>query len=347
MEFGLLGLLVVRSDRKVISVRRGNQRVVLATLLLKANQVVSVDEIAEALWGDALPPSARVTIRNYVRRLRVALGDADRTRISTQPRGYLISVDDGELDVSRFEVLLGSARAAARDGSWEQAADQARAALSLWRGEPLADVGSETLALREVPSLVEMRLQALEMLFDADLHLGRHAEVIGELHRFAADHPFREHSYALLMIALYRCGRQGEAIAVYQGARRLLIGELGCEPGPELRRVHQQILNDDPVLAAPEPAAAGEGPVPVVPRELPGAIGHFTGRARELRVLTRMLDRMGDDMTGVMVISAIGGTAGAGNAGAAGDLVSPAGIDGELVSFAHSPGLCWLVAEWL
>jgi hypothetical protein len=218
-----------------------------------------------------------------------------------------------ELDVTRMQELVASARVAARGGAWERASAAAASAVLLWRGEPLAGVGSEVLA-RRVPDLTEIWRQAAEIRLEAEMNLGRHAEAIGELRRLAADQPFREHSYALLMIALYWCGRQGEAIAVYQQARQLLIGELGCEPGPGLRRVHQQILNDDPVLAAPQPAAVadGEGPVPVVPRELPSTIGHFTGRAQELRVLTRMLDRMGDDMTGAVVISAIGGTAGVG-----------------------------------
>jgi DNA-binding SARP family transcriptional activator/Tfp pilus assembly protein PilF len=333
MEFGLLGPLMVRRDKKVIPVRRGNQRVVLVTLLLKANQVVSADEIAETLWGAAPPPSAQVTIRNYVRRLRVALGDTSRTRISTQPRGYLISIADGELDVSRFEVLLGSARAAAREGAWDQAAGRARAALSLWRGEPLADVESETLAMRELPSLVEMRLQALETLFDADLYLGRHADVIAALQHLADAYPLREHLHALLMLALYRCGRQAEALAAYQQTRRMLVDEIGAEPGAELRDLHGQVLAAAPDLHAPEPAPrlAGGSP-PAVPRELPPAPAHFTGRADELAALTGMLDQVGRTR-GMVVISAIGGIAGVGKTALAvywAHQVAPHFPDGQL-----------------
>jgi DNA-binding SARP family transcriptional activator/Tfp pilus assembly protein PilF len=329
MQFCLLGPLVVRRGRTVIPVRPGKQRAVLAMLLLDANKVVPVEDLAEALWGDAPPPSARVGIRNYVKQLRQALGDDGRARIRTEPPGYLISAGADELDVSQFEALLGSAREAARAGSWQRAAEQARAALALWRGEPLADVASEVLALREVPRLADMRLLALETRLDADLHLGGHADVIIELRRLAAAHPLREHLHALLMLALYRCGRQAEALGAYQNARRELINELGTEPAAELRDLHQRILAGDPALAAPGPGLAtapGPEPVtagdsepmaasalgPVIPRELPGAVRHFTGRARELAVLTGLLDRAAMETPGAAVISVICGTAGVG-----------------------------------
>ena len=219
----------------------------LAVLLLNAGRVVSVGEIAETLWGPAPLPSASATVRNYVKRLRRVLGDADQARIVTRSPGYVIRVDPGELDVARFEALLEGARDAARGGSWEAAADQARAALALWRGEPLADVESEALALREVPRLGELRLQAAELRIDAELRLGRHGEVIAELERMAAAHPLREHLHAQLMLALYRDGRQAEALAAYQHARRVLVDELGAEPGAELRELHRQVLTTGPV----------------------------------------------------------------------------------------------------
>jgi DNA-binding SARP family transcriptional activator/Tfp pilus assembly protein PilF len=318
MEFCLLGPLVVRSGDTLLPVRRGKQRAVLAALLLAANRSVTVDELAETLWGQVPPPSAPVTIRNYVKRLRHALGETGRARIQTQPHGYLIRVDAGELDVSRFEALLGSARAAARDSSWDQAAGQARSALALWRGEPLADVEADTLALREVPRLAELRLQALEARIGADLHLGRHAEVISELQRLTSAHPLREHLHALLMLALYRGGRQSEALAAYQRARRIVVDELGAEPGTGLRELHQRMLAADPGLASPEPSpatppgpAAAPGPPAVVPRQLPGTVRHFTGRAGELAALTGLLEQAGQT-PGTVVISAIGGTAGVG-----------------------------------
>jgi DNA-binding SARP family transcriptional activator len=313
LEFCLLGPLAVRGGGLPVAMPRGKQRTVLAALLLNANQVVSFDDLAETLWGAGPPPSARVTIQNYVMRLRNALGDTGGARIATQPRGYVIRVDPAELDVTCFEARLAAARLAARDGSWDAAADQVRAALSLWRGEPLEDVDSQVLALREVPRLTELRLQALETRIDADLHLGRHGEVIGELRRLAGAYPLRERLHGQLMLALYRDGRQAEALAAYQKARRILLDEIGVEPGTELRELHQRLLAADPVLAAAEPASpVAAGASPAVPRELPAGVRYFTGRAAELAALTKLLDRSGQALPETVVISAIGGTAGVG-----------------------------------
>jgi DNA-binding SARP family transcriptional activator/tetratricopeptide (TPR) repeat protein len=309
MEFCLLGPLAVRRGDAVLTVQAGKQRAVLAALLLNANRVVAVEELAETLWWTAPPPSARVTVQNYVVRLRKALGDEGHSRIGTQPRGYVINVAAGELDLTRFEDLLGAARRAARDGLWDTAATQARAALALWRGEPLADVESELLAAREVPRLADLRLQAQEIRIETDLHLGRHAEVTGELRRLAYAHPLREHAHALLMLALYRDGRQAEALVAYRAARRVLIEELGTEPGRELRSLHEQILAADPALDLSRPQRPAGSAGRAVPQELPAAVRHFTGRARELAALTRLLD---EPARGVVVISAIGGTAGVG-----------------------------------
>jgi DNA-binding SARP family transcriptional activator len=338
-EFCLLGPLLVRRDGVVTPVTRGKERAVLAALLLGAGRAVSLDELAETLWGSSPPRSARVTLQNYVRRLRRALADTGDSRISTLPHGYLMSVAADELDVSRFEALQVAARGAARKGAWDQAAAQMRAALSLWRGEPLADVPSELLALREAPRLTEMRLQAVEARIDADLHLGRNSAVIAELRQLASVHPLRERLHALLMLALYRDGRQAEALAAYQRARRILIDELGVEPGQELRRLEHQILTADPALETLSPLPAGSGPGPAragsgpgdaaagggpraaglrpadgtaVPRLLPAPVAHFAGRQSELKALSRLLDEDGAQAQGTVVISAIGGTAGVG-----------------------------------
>jgi hypothetical protein len=162
-EFGLLGPLAVRLDGVTVPLRRGSQRTLLAALLLAGNRVVSADAIAEALCGPTPPPSAPVAIRNYVSRLREALGEAGTERICTQPRGYLIPVSEDELNLDRFERLLASARAAESEGSRDAAAGRARAALALWRGEPLADIASEMLALHEVLGLADVRLRAVEL----------------------------------------------------------------------------------------------------------------------------------------------------------------------------------------
>jgi DNA-binding SARP family transcriptional activator len=260
-EFCLLGPLAVRCDGTALAVPRGRQRAVLAALLLHGNHVVSVDELAGVLWGVDQPLSARVSVQNYVARLRRTLG-AVGSRIATHAHGYLIGVGDGELDIARFETLLREASVAARDGRWPEASGRASAALALWRGDPLADVGSEVLAAREAPRLAELRLHATDTRIDADLHLGRHGEVIGELRQLAEAYPLRERMHALLMLALYRDSRQSEALAAYQQARRLLVEEIGTEPGPELRRLHQQILNADPALTLtgpPTPAASAPG----------------------------------------------------------------------------------------
>ncbi len=322
-EFGLLGPMLVRRAGAVRTIPPGKQRALLAALLVNANRAVPAEELALVLWGDAPPASARVTLQNYVKRLRKALDVEGDTRIVTVAGGYLIRVDVAELDLSQFEAAKERARAAARQESWELASAELREALALWRGEPLADVPSDHLALRLGPRLAELRLQAVEARVEADLHLGRHSEVIPELWQLADAHPLRERLVALLMLALYRDGRQGDALVVYQRARRVLIEELGSEPGPELRRLHQQVLAAAPALGAPlggrgADAPGRAGPMPavsthaVVPRQLPGLVRHFAGRAAELEVLTRLLDSAHDQTPGTMVISVISGTAGVG-----------------------------------
>ena len=312
IEFCLLGPLIVRRRAVALTMPRGKQRVILAMLLLNAGRVVPLDELAETLWVSGPPPSGPVAVQNYVMRLRNTLGDADRARIITHPPGYLIRVQADELDLFRFEALLGTARAAAQDGSWEQAATRAREALQLWRGEPLTGVDSGALAAQEGPRLAELRLQALETRIDADLHLGRHTQVITELRQLAGAHPLRESLHAQLMLALYRDGRQAESLAAYRHARGVLVAELGVEPGPGLQDLHQRILSAEPTLAAP---VTGRSPVParpvIVPRQLPAAPRLFTGRNPELARLTAALGER-HEPGGTLVISAIGGTGGIG-----------------------------------
>jgi DNA-binding SARP family transcriptional activator len=337
MEFCLLGPLLVRRGGILVPVPPGQQRALLAALLLRAGRPVPVDDLAEVLWGSRPPRSARTSLQNCVMRLRRSLGeDAGVSRITTQPEGYLVSVGAGELDVERFESSLAAAREAARAGVWVAAAAQLRAALSLWRGQPLSGVPSDTLALREVPRLAEMRLQALEARINADLHLGRHTDVIIELRQLTAAHPLQERLHALLMIALYRNGQQAGALAAYQAAREVLVNELGAEPGRELRQLHQQILTADAALAvhahagaiagSPEtrqtspgqqtgpeaphqrPAAQGADRA-VLPRQLPRAIPGFIGRAEHLESLSAALaqaDRQGSPRP-IWVISGAAG----------------------------------------
>src|SRR5262249_50677549 len=164
------------------------------------------------------------------KRLRRAMGDGDRLRIATRGDGYLIGVADGELDLARFEALRDQAGQHTRAGRWPEASTALHEALSLWRGEPLADVPSDVLARGELPRLAELRLQAAEDGFEADLQLGRHAEVIAGLRQLVGAEPLRERPHELLMLALYRAGRQADALAAYRRARAILIDELGIEP---------------------------------------------------------------------------------------------------------------------
>ncbi len=284
----------MRRDGVVLPVAAGKQRAVLAALLLSAGRVVSLADLAEVLWGSDPPTSARVTIQNYVVRLRKALGEAGRERISTVPGGYVMKVAAPELDVSRFEDLLDEAQRAARRQDWPAAAARAAKALVLWRGEPLADAGSELLSAREVPRLSELRAQATETRLEAELQLGRGAGVVGDLRRLSAVHPLRERVYGLLMLALYSDGRQSEALAVYQQARRVLVEELGTEPGAALQEVHQRVLAADPALppACGEPewhsaggaqAAASQRAAVHRPGERAGGPDRLTGSSRPAR----------------------------------------------------------------
>lgn len=242
MEYLLLGPLIVRRSGEVLPVQRGKQRAMLAALLLQANRIVTVDELAAALWDDDQPPSVQVTLQNYVKRLRQALGDSDHSLISTQPHGYQIQAEPDEVDISRFRTLLTSAQSAARKGHWEASSELASDALALWRGDPLADVESDLLLRRDAPPLTEMRLQAQEHRIDAGLHLGHHAELIADLRQLTSGYPLRERFWVLLMLALYQSGRQADALAAYQHARHALIEQLGTEPGTELRSMQHLVL---------------------------------------------------------------------------------------------------------
>ncbi len=311
MEFRILGSLEAFAGGVPVRVPAGRPRAVLAALLLHANRVISAQQLTDVLWGSAPPRTARVAVQNHVKRLRDTLGDSGRAQILTRPPGYLIALSEDELDLTCFESALESARAAAREDSWETAAEQARAALELWRGEPLADVESEVLAARELPRLTEMHLQAVETRIEAAIHLGQGSDFVGELRRLAAANPLREHLRALLMSALHASGRQAEALSVYQEARAVLVTELGAEPGLELRELQHRILAGEPGLHQQQTAASRTaGPDRVVPRELPAVVPHFVGRGPEIASLTSLL---GDgSQQPAVVISAIGGTAGVG-----------------------------------
>jgi DNA-binding SARP family transcriptional activator/Tfp pilus assembly protein PilF len=315
MWFGVLGpLQVIAGDGEEPSaVLAARLRALLAVLLWRANQPVPVDELAELVWDGAPPGGAPEAARALVMRLRRRLGTQAAARIVTRAPGYLIEVSGDELDASRFRALTQEAGAAVRAHRWPLAGRAAAEALGLWRGAPLADIPSQLLRDKWVPHLEQLHVQALEWRIEADLHEGCDQQLVPELRELTARHPLREHFHGQLMLALYRCGRQAEALGAYQRARDVLVAELGVEPGPALRDLHQRILSADAALAVTGPARPAEAELQRgTPRELPPAVPGFTGRSAELRALDRLLDRPGAQAPGAMVISAIGGTAGVG-----------------------------------
>jgi DNA-binding SARP family transcriptional activator/Tfp pilus assembly protein PilF len=313
MWFAILGPLLVDDGGTQIDMPKGRQRVLLAVLLVHAGNAISADTLAELVWDGAPPPGSEVTLRSHVLRLRRVLGPQAGARVVTRHPGYLLQAAEDEVDVLRFRYLCRDGGAALREGAWVRADGLLGEALGLWRGAPLADIPSESLRQDEAQDLEALRLQAKEWRTDAALHLGRHAELIPGLQSVAARHPLRERFHGQLMLALYRCGRQAEALAAYQHARDILVEELGVEPGPGLRELHQQILSADPALATPEPARPAQArPEQVTPRELPPTVPGFTGRSAELQALTRLLDRPGAQAPQTVVISTIDGTAGVG-----------------------------------
>jgi DNA-binding SARP family transcriptional activator/tetratricopeptide (TPR) repeat protein len=331
VSFGVLGSLQVNGRDAGVP---GKQRIVLAALLLRANRVVSLETLFDDLWDEAPPPSARVTVQGYLRRLRRDLDGTAAQRIITREPGYLIRVADGELDLDVFTGLCDRARSSAAEGDWPAVTGQLDQALALWRGDPLADVPSGVLQRTEVPRLAELRLQALELWFAAEVRLGRHAGLVAELRRLAAAEPVREELHGLLMVALYRSGRQAEALEVYRSIYGALREELGISPGPGLRELHQRILAGDPLLAEGEvpvgsgqaadvPAAsaevpgaaggAGPGAAAPVPAQLPPDIGDFTGRNEQVKLLCDPLANEPDvGRRGAVVIFSVAGMGGIG-----------------------------------
>jgi DNA-binding SARP family transcriptional activator len=312
-EFWLLGPLTVRVGGAEVGVPPGQQRMLLAALLLQAGRPVSTGELAEVLWGAAPPSAPKMSVQNCVMRLRKSLGDG-ASAIVTEPDGYLIRVGAGDLDIARFEAALADGRAAARAGSWAAAARHLAGGLALWRGRPLAGVGCDALERRERPRLAELRLQALEARIDADLHLGRHADVLDELRQLTAAEPLRERLHGLLMTALYRGGQRHAALAAFRAASEILVEELGTEPGPELQRLHAQVRDDDPALARPAPGtlagtAAAEAGAVEVRYSLPPDTVAFTGRDGELDQIAAAL---AEAITGPAGPGGMPGRAGAG-----------------------------------
>jgi DNA-binding SARP family transcriptional activator len=287
MEFRVLGPLEARREGRQLPLGGSKQRALLATLLVHANEVLSSDRLIDVLWGERPPASAAKALHVYVSQLR-KLFDPTRatgTReglLVTASSGYMLRLENEELDLQRFMRLREEARQALADDEPAEAGRLLRDALELWRGAALADLANEPFARDEAARLEELRLSTFEARIEADLRVGRHADLVGELEALVADHPFRESLRGRLMLALYRSGRQAEALDTYQDARRALVDELGIEPGRPLRELHQAILRQDPSLELasvhPPEAVAARGS------------GTLVGRAGELALLRSALD---------------------------------------------------------
>ena len=248
MEIRLLGPLQVRDGDEVVSLPRRQQRALLAALALRAGEVVSTDRLIADLWGESAPPSATGSLQNTVAALRKLIG---RDVLITQAPGYRLAVPRDSVDVNRFEALV----TAARDADPARRVELLRDALGLWRGPALADVGEEDFSRHDAGRLEELRVAAQEDLIDAELELGRHTALVGELEALVTTHPTRDRFRGQLMLALYRCGRQTEAFEVYRATRLALADELGLDPSPELQELHRRMLNQDPLLVPPTQVA--------------------------------------------------------------------------------------------
>ncbi|MFL5932199.1 MAG: BTAD domain-containing putative transcriptional regulator [Gaiellaceae bacterium] len=255
ITFGVLGPLDVRVDGRTVVLRGHKQRLLLALLLLRAGELVSTDRLLTDIWGEQPPKAALSSLQNKVSQLRKALGSDVVRTVAT---GYSIHAEDESFDLHRFEHLLAGARAA---DSAERRSAQLQAALDLWRGAPLADLAFEPAVQLDIARLDELRTTAREELVEAGLVLGHHDRLVSELERLVSEHPLRERLRAQFMLALYRSGRQTEALAAYQAARRTLSDELGLVPSEELQRLERAILAHDPSLELPAPIVAIQAPV--------------------------------------------------------------------------------------
>jgi DNA-binding SARP family transcriptional activator len=258
MEFRILGPLEAWDEGREVPVGGPKQRALLAVLLLHSGEVVPADRLIDELWGEDSPERGAAALRVNVSRLRKALPSG---ALTTRSPGYVMRIEPDALDLHRFERLVDEGRGLRARGLAAEASERLREALSLWRGPALADFAYEDFAQAAIARLEEIRLAAVELRIDADLALGRHDELVGELEAFVAEHPLRERVRGYLMTALYRSGRQAEALDAYQDARRALVDGLGIEPSTALQELERAILRHDSALdlAGTAPAAVREG----------------------------------------------------------------------------------------
>jgi DNA-binding SARP family transcriptional activator len=288
MDFRILGSLEVLEDGRAIALPGSKQRALLALLLLHANETLTADRLIDELWGESPPAAAGKTLQMHILRLRKALGGEDGAGaagpIATRERGYRLEIDPDQLDSHRFEALVAQGRADVAADRPEPALAALEAALGLWHGAPLADLAYEAFAQPEIARLDDLRIAALEQLMEAKLALGRHAEVVEQLEPLIGEHPYREGLRAQLMLALYRCDRQADALQAYQDARRALVEELGIEPGERLRALERAILAQDTNLQLVVTEAGKAQPA------AGSSDRAFVGRDRELAEVGAALD---------------------------------------------------------
>ena len=253
MYFQLLGPLEVSDNGEPVAVGGGKRRALLGVLLLHANEVVSAERLIDELWGERPPATSAKSVQVYVSQLRRELHGRSRNGelLLTRSNGYVLRVGRDDLDVQRFERGLAEGERALAAGEARRASDKLGDALGLWRGAPLSDFAYEPFAQQEIARLEELRAVALEERIEAQLALGRHAQVVGDLEALVREHPLRERIRGLLMVALYRCGRQAEALETYREGARRLRDELGLEPGPALRELEAKVLAHHPDVAPP------------------------------------------------------------------------------------------------
>lgn len=347
MRFRMLGPLEVQVDGGWSGINAAKWRTVLAVLLLQSGQVVSTERLITEVWPDETPARATNLISVYVHRLRRLIGDPEGKVLTTRAPGYQLLVDAADIDAGRFAQLATEGRRALSTGDFEQASTVLGEALGLWQGSrALTDVPPSTLVSAEASRLEEARVETFQLRIQADLGCGRHAQVVGELHRLLADHPLREELWALLMRALYTSGRQAEALEAYAQAREVIADELGVDPSAELQQLYQRMLQADsgsasagstpvppdspfapPVPAAPvepapaghpvppptDPSVAGAGqPLPLV-AQLPADIADFTGRDEQVQALQDLLGgprRV--NSPGAVIVAAVIGAGGLG-----------------------------------
>jgi DNA-binding NarL/FixJ family response regulator/DNA-binding SARP family transcriptional activator len=316
MLLGPLQLFDDAGERIVVTGPR--QRILLAALAAHANQPVSLDALTEIVWDGAPPPGSSATLRSHLARLRRCLGPCIARRIVTRAPGYAIELNDDELDLLAFDNHCRRARAALRAADVAQTSASGALALSLWRGQPLSDAPSQLLRDSLVPQFERQRVQVAEDWIEAELRLGRYEPVLEQLRGLTARYPLRERFHVQLMLALAHSGRRAEALTAYQDARKTLVAELGVEPGWELRALHERILAGDDEMPPDTPRSGNQVlerlPATEVPRQLPAAAGHFTGRDAELARLTDLAlhDEPQAAASDTLVISAIDGMAGIG-----------------------------------